>query len=118
MKRVHQEYYFYPSKNTVKKAKYFLIDPHKSFPFGPECLCNFLFFSLTHSQKEEETCCRSNALPSGRRGFLVRLVGGLRVSDDLPVGDGVAHVGGAPAAARPRQQAKAAAERRGGGRQG
>lgn len=41
---MHQEYYFYPSKNTVKKAKYFLIDPHKSFPFGPECLCNFLFF--------------------------------------------------------------------------
>lgn len=36
---------------------------------------------------------------------------GLRVSDDLPGGSRVAHVGGAPAAARPSQEAKAAADR-------
>lgn len=42
---------------------------------------------------------------------LPRLIGGLWVSDDLPGGGGVAHVGGAPSAARPRQEAKAAAER-------
>lgn len=54
--------------------------------------------------------------PSGRGRFLFRLVSsGLRVLDDLPVGVGVAHVGGASAAARPRQEAKAVAERRGGG---
>ncbi len=41
----------------------------------------------------------------------IRLVRGIRVSDDLPAGGGVAHVGGAPAAARPRQEAKAAAGR-------
>lgn len=51
-----------------------------------------------------------NSASSGRR-LLVRLIGGLRVSDDLPVGGGVAHVGGAPAATRPRQEAKAAADR-------
>lgn len=51
-----------------------------------------------------------NSTGSGRRS-LVRLIVGLRVSDDLPVGGGAAHVGGAPAAARPRQEAKAAAGR-------
>lgn len=51
-----------------------------------------------------------NSTGSGRR-LLVRLIVGLRVSDDLPVGGGVAHASGAPAAARPRQEAKAAADR-------
>lgn len=46
---------------------------------------------------------------SASGGHLVlRLPAGLGVRDDLPAGRGVAHVGGAPATARPRQEAKAA----------
>lgn len=47
------------------------------------------------------------SVPVSRSRPLLSLIGRLRVSNDLPAGDGVAHVGGAPAAARPRQEAKA-----------
>lgn len=48
------------------------------------------------------------SVPGSGQWSLIRLICALRVSDDLPGGGGAAHVGGAPAAARPRQEAKAA----------
>lgn len=56
-----------------------------------------------------ELCGQS--LPGSGGRPLPHLISGLWVLDDLPAGGGVAHVGGAPSAARPRQEAKAAPNR-------
>lgn len=52
---------------------------------------------------------KHHGVPGSRRRLLLCILAGLRVADDLPAGGGVAYVGGA--AARPRQKAKAAADR-------